>query len=57
MFAELIDRHRKNLATGRIDEGRLRGQAKDTAHVAALFALSNPWTARRQLMAMAMAMA
>jgi hypothetical protein len=53
MFAELIDRHRKNLATGRIDEGRLRGQAKDTAHVAALFALSNPWTARRQLMAMA----
>ena len=32
---------------------RFRGLAKNTAHVITLFALSNLWMARRQLMAMA----
>ena len=32
---------------------RFRGLAKNTAHVVTLFALSNLWMARRQLMAMA----
>ena len=32
---------------------RFRGLAKNTAHVLTLFALSNLWMARRQLMAMA----
>jgi hypothetical protein len=32
---------------------RFRGLAKNTAHVTTLFALSNLWMARRQLMAMA----
>ena len=32
---------------------RFRGLAKSTAHVITLFALSNLWMARRQLMAMA----
>ncbi len=32
---------------------RFRGLAKNTAHVVTLFALSHLWTARRQLMAMA----
>jgi IS5 family transposase len=32
---------------------RFRGLAKNTAHVVTLFALSNQWMARRQLMAMA----
>jgi len=31
---------------------RFRGLAKNTAHVITLFALSNLWMARRQLMAM-----
>ena len=31
---------------------RFRGLAKNTAHVLTLFALSNLWMARRQLMAM-----
>ena len=31
---------------------RFRGLAKNTAHVVTLFALSNLWMARRQLMAM-----
>ena len=33
---------------------RFRGLAKNTAHVVTLFALSNLWMARRQLMAMAL---
>jgi transposase, IS5 family len=32
---------------------RFRGLLKNTAHVVTLFALSNLWMARRQLMAMA----
>jgi IS5 family transposase len=32
---------------------RFRGLAKNTAHVVTLFALSNLWMARRQLMVMA----
>ena len=32
---------------------RFRGLAKNTAHIVTLFALSNLWMARRQLMAMA----
>ena len=32
---------------------RFRGLVKNTAHVVTLFALSNLWMARRQLMAMA----
>ena len=32
---------------------RFRGLAKNTAHVVTLFALSNLWMARRQLMTMA----
>jgi IS5 family transposase len=32
---------------------RFRGLAKNTAHVVTLFALSNLWMARRQLLAMA----
>jgi IS5 family transposase len=32
---------------------RFRGLAKNTEHVVTLFALSNLWMARRQLMAMA----
>jgi IS5 family transposase len=32
---------------------RFRGLAKNNAHVVTLFALSNLWMARRQLMAMA----
>ena len=31
---------------------RFRGLAKNTAHVVMLFALSNLWMARRQLMAL-----
>jgi IS5 family transposase len=31
---------------------RFRGLAKNTAHVVTLFALSNLWTVRKQLMAM-----
>ena len=31
---------------------RFRGLAKNTAHVVTLFALSNLWMARKQLMAM-----
>jgi len=47
---------------GRIEPARIappralrptRGLAKNTAHVVTLFALSNLWMARRQLMAMA----
>lgn len=32
---------------------RYRGLAKDTAHAVTLFALSNLWMARKQLLAMA----
>ncbi len=32
---------------------RIRGLAKNTAHMVTLFALSNLWMVRRQLMAMA----
>ena len=41
-------------AQARVDrEVRFRGFAKNTAHVVTLFALSNLWMARRQLLAMA----
>jgi IS5 family transposase len=33
-------------------KARFRGLAKNTAHVVTLFALSNLWMARKQLMAM-----
>jgi IS5 family transposase len=33
-------------------EVRFKGLAKSTAHVLTLFALSNPWMARKRLLAM-----